>query len=58
MGKYIETDMSGLNLTNVRDFATYIALSANQQGSGGETALERLKETLKGRSWAQYCSDS
>lgn len=48
--------MAGLNMTNVRDYATYIALTANSQGKGGEAALERLKQTLGGRSWAQYCS--
>ena len=56
IGKYKETDMAGLNMTNVRDYATYIALTANSQGKGGEAALERLKQTLGGRSWAQYCS--
>ena len=58
MGKYIEQDMSGLDLTTVRDYATFMALTANSQGKGGEKALERLKESLGGRSWVEYCRDS
>ena len=58
MGKYTEQDLSGLDLTTVRDYATFMALTANSQGKGGEVALERLKEKLAGRSWVEYCSDS
>ena len=58
MGKYIDLDMAELDLTNVRDFATYLALTANSQGKGGERALARLRESLGEKSWAQHCSQS
>ena len=58
MGKYRDFDMADLDLTKVRDYATYIALTANSQGKGGEKALERLKLTMAGRSWVEYCSGS
>ena len=37
-GKYRDFDLADLDLTNVRDFATYVALTANSQGRGGERA--------------------
>ena len=58
MGKYIDLDMAELDLTKVRDYATYLALTANSQGKGGETALARLRESLGENSWAQHCSQS
>ena len=57
-GKYKELDMEELNITIVRDFATYLALTANDEGIGGDIALQRLSETLGNRSWMEYCSDS
>ena len=57
MGKYRYFDMSDLDLTNVRDFATYVALTSNNQGKGGERALATLKETLGGKTWTEYCSE-
>ena len=56
LGKYIDLDMSDLDLTKVRDFATYLALTANSQGKGGERALARLKESLGEKTWSQYCT--
>ena len=50
--------MAELDLTKVRDYATFIALTANSQGKGGETALARLRESLGENSWAQHCSQS
>ena len=58
MGKYIDLDMAELDLTKVRDFATYLALTANSQGRGGERALARLREKLGEKSWAEHCSQS
>ena len=58
IGKYTDLDMAELDLTKVRDYATYLALTANSQGKGGETALARLKESLGEKSWAQHCSQS
>ena len=57
-GKYRGLDITELNITKIRDFATYMALTSNQAGKGGETALQRLRETMGGRSWAEYCSES
>ena len=56
IGKYTDLDMAELDLTKVRDYATYLALTANSQGKGGERALARLKESLGEKSWAQHCS--
>ena len=55
MGKYVDLDMAELDLTKVRDFATYLALTANSQGRGGERALARLREKLGEKRWAEYC---
>ena len=49
--------MADLDLTKVRDFATYIALTANSQGKGGEAAMARLREKLGEKSWAEYCTE-
>ena len=49
-------DMADLDLTKVRDFATYIALTANSQGKGGERALARLRQSLGEKSWREYCT--
>ena len=54
--KYIDFDMAELDLTKVRDYATYLALTANSQGKGGERALARLRESLGEKSWAHHCS--
>ena len=51
-------DMADLDLTKVRDFATYIALTANSQGKGGERALARLRQGLGEKSWREFCSQS
>ena len=45
--------MADLDLTNVRDFATFLALMANKQGQNGEVALE--KWNIKNSTWKQYC---
>ena len=55
LGQYRDFDMAGLDLTNVRDFATYVALTANNQGKGGEKALATLKKELGGKTWSEYC---
>ena len=55
-GKYRDFDLADLDLTIVRDFATYVALTANSQGRGGERAMAKLTEKLGGKSWTEYCS--
>ena len=55
LGQYRDFDMAGLDLTNVRDYATYVALTANNQGKGGEKALATLKKELGGKTWSEYC---
>ena len=54
MGKYQDYDMSQLDLTTVRDYATYLALTANNQGINGQVALERW--TSRNLSWKEYCN--
>ena len=51
-GKYRGFNMAELNMTKIRDFSTYMALTFSKEGRGGETALQRLRETMGGRSWA------
>ena len=43
LGKYEDYDMSDLDITTVRDYATFMALSANYQGKNGEIGLHNLK---------------
>ena len=55
-GEYRDFDMSDLDVTKARDYATYVALTANSQGKGGEKALATLREKLGGKTWNEYCS--
>ena len=66
MGKYQDEDMAGLDITRVRDYATFMALSATGQGRGGEAAIARFEKTVVGggaedRSsdvvWMEFCGD-
>ena len=66
MGKYQAEDMSGLDITTVRDYATFMALSATGQGTGAEAAIERFVETVVGGGaedrpsdevWMEFCGD-
>ena len=66
MGKYQDEDMSGLDITTVRDYATFMALSATGQGTGAEAAIERFEETVAGGGaedrpsdevWMEFCGD-
>ena len=66
MGKYKAEDMSGLDITKVRDYATFMALSATGQGTGAEAAIERFEETVAGGGaedrpsdevWMEFCGD-
>ena len=63
MGKYKAENMTGYDITKVTDFASFMAISANDQGSGGEEALRRFNNTvIKGRGelandklWSEFC---
>ena len=55
-GKYKDLDMGELDMTNERDYATVMALMANNQGKNGDKALERLKQSLDNKTWVEYCS--
>ena len=66
MGKYQDEDMSGLDITRVRDYATFLALSATGQGTGAEAAIERFEKTVVGGGaedrpsdevWMEFCGD-
>ena len=66
MGKYQAEDMSGLDITRVRDYATFMALSATGQGNGAEAAIERFEKTVAGGGaedrpsdevWMEFCGD-
>ena len=66
MGKYQDEDMSGLDITTVRDYATFMALSATGQGTGAEAAIARFEKTVVGGGaedrpsdvvWMEFCGD-
>ena len=48
-------DMSELDITNVRDYATFMALTSNSQGKNGDVALQKFNEKLGNSSWNSYC---
>ena len=64
MGKYKTEDMTGYDITKVQDYASFMAIHANDQGSGAEGALQRFNDTVvKGRGevskdklWSEFCS--
>ena len=65
MGLYKEEDMSGLDISTVRDYATFMALTANNQGKGGEQAVEAFLTKAGGNSsefiatlWRKVCQES
>ena len=55
-GSYINKDMAELDMTNERDYATYMALVSNNQGINGQAARDKLKQSLGNQTWSQYCS--
>ena len=57
MGKYREFDMESLDITIARDYATYMALTANNQGRNGNTALERFRTKMGNNSWGELCRE-
>ena len=64
MGKYKTEDMTGYDITKVQDYASFMAIHANDQGSGSDGALKRFNDTVvKGRGeiskdklWSEFCT--
>ena len=64
MDKYKAEDMTGYDITKVQDYASFMAIHANNQGNGSEGALKRFNEiVVKGRGetasdklWSAFCS--
>ena len=56
-GSYINKDMAELDMTNERDYATYMALVSSGQGKNSEKMLENLKTKLGNKTWIEYCRD-
>ena len=55
MGKYQDFDMTDLDITKVRDYATFMALTSNNQGKNGDVALEKINKQLGNSSWSEFC---
>ena len=55
MGKYQDFDMSSLDITTVRDYATFMALTSNNQGVNGEVGLVKLKLKMGNSTWSEFC---
>jgi len=64
MGSYKHEDMSALDITKVRDYATFMALTSTKQGKNGQEALDRFMEKVKENSddgedndkaWIKFC---
>ena len=55
IGKYRDFDMTALDLTNVRDFATFMALTSNNQGKNGHLPLENWNNKIGSSSWSEFC---
>ena len=57
--------MSGLELTTVRDYATFMALTANKQGTGGAEVEEAFRRAHTGaerqlandKIWINICKE-
>ena len=65
MGSYKNEDMTGLDITMVRDFATFMALTPNGQGKGGGEAVKAFFTKIGGNStesnavlWKRFCEET
>ena len=54
-GKYRDFDMGALDVTNIRDFATFMALTSNNQGKNGHLPLENWNKKIGNSSWSEFC---
>jgi len=55
INKYVDYDMSKLDITVVSGYAAYMALTSNGQGKNSEVALEALHKKTNGLSIAEWC---
>ena len=55
INKYVDYDMSELDITVVSGYAAYMALTSNGQGKNSEVALEALHKKTNGLSIAEWC---
>jgi len=58
VNKYVNFDMSNLDLTVVSGYAAYMALTSNGQGNHGEAALQAFNKKTSGLSLWQWCDKS
>ena len=54
-GKYNTYDMASLDITNVRDFSTFMALSSAGQGVNEDLAWENFLKKEKGKKLSDLC---
>ena len=54
-GGYADWDLSRLDITNVRDYAMYMAITSAGQGRNQEQALKNYEEKEKGVSLNKLC---
>merc|ERR1712117_218418 len=62
MGSYKNEDMKDLDITKVRDYATFMALVSTGQGHGNDTAMDKFNKTVVGDDkrtndvvWSEFC---
>ena len=55
INKYVDFDMSKLDITVVSGYSTYMALTSNGQGKNSEVAMEALHKKTSGLSIAEWC---
>ena len=57
LGKYAEWDMAELDISVIRDYAMFMALSSNNQGRNAKAALDGLNMKKQNLTWPEYCKD-
>eukprot|EP00092_Neocalanus_flemingeri_P005814 GFUD01006258.1.p1 GENE.GFUD01006258.1~~GFUD01006258.1.p1 ORF type:complete len:628 (-),score=188.16 GFUD01006258.1:577-2460(-) len=57
-GDYSDYDLGSLDITNVRDFAVFMAVSSAGQGKRGEVALQKYKEKENGKELSDLCKNT
>jgi len=56
-GDYSKYDLGSLDITNVRDFAVFMAVSSAGQGTRGEVAWQNYQEKEKGIKLSELCKN-